>query len=206
MSTGFTSEIEKGISFKKFAMNCARAFGACIEMRDDPHDKEIPQEFKPSDYHLRGLEDAKQELRSFEKMSFKTAKKQYLDSIKKRKDDALNSLEKKRELQRKYESMLVEIQNWVPPSSEHVNMKDFMIKQVTDSIEWDCSGDYGDRVLQELDMEVKQGTDISVKKWLAEMINSAQKKVKYHEEDYAKEVETCRKRTEWIQLLRDSLK
>ena len=34
MPTGYTYKIGEGASFKEFVMACARAFGACVEMRD----------------------------------------------------------------------------------------------------------------------------------------------------------------------------
>jgi len=39
MPTGYTAEIyegEKEVTFEKFALTCARAFGACITIRDEP--------------------------------------------------------------------------------------------------------------------------------------------------------------------------
>ena len=36
MPTGYTDKIKDGITFKEYAMGCARAFGALITMRDNP--------------------------------------------------------------------------------------------------------------------------------------------------------------------------
>lgn len=36
MPTGYTADIKDGIDFKTYAMNCARAFGACVMLRDEP--------------------------------------------------------------------------------------------------------------------------------------------------------------------------
>ena len=73
MPTGYTSDIEKGITFNEFTMQCARAFGACISMRDDPGDKPIPKEFKPSTYHIEGIKKAKEKMVQLKKMSLETA-------------------------------------------------------------------------------------------------------------------------------------
>ena len=44
-------------------MNCARAFGACVELRDEPGGGDrIPEAFEPSDYHLKAVEKARSEL------------------------------------------------------------------------------------------------------------------------------------------------
>lgn len=55
MPTGYTWDIKDEITFEQFIMNCARAFGALVEMRDEPRDKKIPDELKPSDYHNKEL-------------------------------------------------------------------------------------------------------------------------------------------------------
>lgn len=53
MPTAYTADIAKGITFKQYAMNCARAFGALIDLRDKPANCEIPDVVYPSDYHLK---------------------------------------------------------------------------------------------------------------------------------------------------------
>ena len=54
MPTEYTHYIKDGISFKEFALKCARAFGACITMKEDPMDVEIPK-FKPDTYYHKRL-------------------------------------------------------------------------------------------------------------------------------------------------------
>ena len=61
MPTGYTAPIyegEENFTFKKFAMRCARNFGALIEMRGEPLDAEIDFDkcFQPSDYYKKALE------------------------------------------------------------------------------------------------------------------------------------------------------
>jgi hypothetical protein len=52
-----------GISFKTYALNCARAFGACVTLRDEPGGGEnIPDEFTPSDYNAKAAQKARDEL------------------------------------------------------------------------------------------------------------------------------------------------
>lgn len=52
MPTGYTAGVKDGTvtDFKAFVMQCARAFGALIDMRDDPSDVPIPKSFAPSSY------------------------------------------------------------------------------------------------------------------------------------------------------------
>jgi len=70
MPTGYTDKINEGITFKTFALNCARAFGACVEFRDEGGGGEvIPEVFHPSDYHLKCQDKAISELQMLNAMT-----------------------------------------------------------------------------------------------------------------------------------------
>lgn len=62
MPTGYTAAIADGIDFKTYALSCARAFGALVEMRDEPANAPIPEEFKPSSYYVTSLASAREEV------------------------------------------------------------------------------------------------------------------------------------------------
>ncbi len=53
MPTGYTQAIvdNPNLSFKSFVLQCSRAFGALVTMRDDDNNAPIPDEIKPDDYH-----------------------------------------------------------------------------------------------------------------------------------------------------------
>jgi hypothetical protein len=69
MPTGYTEGVSKGeiTDFKVYALRCARAFGACVMLRDEPVTDEIP-EFEPSDYHQKRLKEAQTQLAEFNAM------------------------------------------------------------------------------------------------------------------------------------------
>ena len=70
MPTGYTAAIKDGIDFKTYAMNCARAFGACVMLRDEPGGGDrIPDAFEPSDYHLKAAEKTRGELAALDTMA-----------------------------------------------------------------------------------------------------------------------------------------
>ena len=66
MPTGYTADVADGkiTEFTEYALQCARAFGACIMLRDDPVSSEIP-EFEPSDYSAKELAEAEKDLSQF---------------------------------------------------------------------------------------------------------------------------------------------
>lgn len=57
MPTGYTVKIYNGekVSGKDFLMTCARNFGTCITMRDEPLSKPIPDKFEPSKFYENEL-------------------------------------------------------------------------------------------------------------------------------------------------------
>jgi hypothetical protein len=46
MPTGYTAAIGEGIEFDKFVMQCARAMGACVMMRDEPIGPKLREDMK----------------------------------------------------------------------------------------------------------------------------------------------------------------
>jgi hypothetical protein len=50
MPTGYTAAVADGTitEFPDFAMQCARAFGTLVLMRDEPQDAAIPEKFEPA--------------------------------------------------------------------------------------------------------------------------------------------------------------
>jgi hypothetical protein len=194
MPTGYTAAIKDGITFQEFALGCARAFGACISMRDDPSDTPIPDKFEPSNYHAEALKVANARLAELEAMSISEANeaalKEYLDGCERnivlRQENAA--------LRIKYQTMLDAAKKWVPPTIEHQGMKEFMIQQITDSIEWDCS----DRYL--IDPPRQTG-----EQWLANNILTISQNIHRHTAEQELEVDRARKRTEWVSALRNSL-
>jgi len=193
MSTRYTSYVGEGISFEKWAMLCARNFGACIEMREESMDKPIPQEFKPSDYHVKERKDAERELEKYKKMSLKDAEKflekEYEKTLKERQD----TLKSYRELRKKYEDMRMKVVSWHAPEN-HDGLKKFMIQQLDESIRFDCNEDY-------IEMPKKK----NAKTWLNEKILKCIKDIEYHEKEYEAEVSRIKSRNNWIRELRESL-
>lgn len=196
MPTGYTADIAKGITFEQFAMDCARAFGATISMRDEPAGTPIPDEFKPSEYHNNAINSAKAELACLQKMSHADIEKAAADEHEKAEAHRLQRISEVRALRAKYESMLTQAADWVPPSPEHEEMKSFMLQQISTSIDFDCSENYY------LEPSPRQ----SGQQWHASRVKIVTDNIEYHAKEHQKELERCAKRTEWVRLLRQSLR
>ena len=193
MATGYTSEIEKGISFNEFCLTCARAFGALIIMRDVSINTTIPNEFKPSTHHKEALKEEVEELRQLSTLTTEQctelALKQYEEGLK----DKIQSDQKQTVLRTKYEDMLKKVELWIPPSSEHIELKNFMVQQIKESMDYDCTP------------TSHKITLLSGTEWLENQRENTFWSIKYHTERWDEEVESCKRRTKWVKLLKESL-
>lgn len=194
MPTGYTSDIYNGkkVTFQQFVLQCARAFGALVTMRDDPMDAAIPDEFKPSDYHEKELEVARRNLKTYEaktETAWKAlADKTFMKEIK----DYEEAKRKQEEMDSRYDAMLEQVAAWEPPTSEHEELKSFMKNQLLESKRFDSY--VPDKPRKQLWEMLK-----------AKLIADAKRDIAYHEKEHAGEVDRCAARTKWVRELRESL-
>lgn len=198
MPTGYTAPVQSGeiTEFRDFAMNCARAFGALILMRDDPQNAKIPESFEPSDYHEKSIETAKSELAELESMTIEELDQKALSEYRKRCKDDKEARRKKSEHRERYERMLEMVRSYTPPTPDHVEFKSFMEKQLIESIDFDCGTSYYDKnppvLLSGIEYKVQRKTDL-------------ERSISHHEEEHQEEIERTNSRNEWIKSLRQSL-
>lgn len=195
MPTGYTSDIKQGITFERYAMGCARAFGALIDMRDDPSDAPIPAELAPSNYHEQKMFEAKRDLDMLNQLSIEDANSSAVEEW--------NEAEKRRieylaenELQlEKYNEMLEHVNAWTAPTKDHKGLHDFMREQIESSIKYDCGGDYYARPAEKITGE----------QWLEQKKEKAKHDIEYHDAENKKEIQRTNERNSWLKSLRESL-
>lgn len=199
MPTGYTAKIESGITFEAFAMECARAFGALIELRDDMT-APIPEAFAPSDYHAEAVKKAKADLKALDALTpaqaQKKAEKAHQDAV------AANerTLSAAAVLLAKYDAMLAEVRAWTPPTKDHQGLKDFMVQQITDSIKFDCDRKWAREEQAKLAKAKPSGG-----RWLAAERERLTHDIAYHTEHHAADVQRANERTQWVKDLRESV-
>lgn len=197
MPTGYTHAVQTGeiTEFPDFAMQCARAFGALIMMRDEPSGAEIPEAFEPSTYSAERATEARAKLAALQAMTDPEIKAAADADYRGRLDSWEQRKRKRAEGKARYEAMLAKVTAWTPPTPDHVEMKSFMLDQLKESIKFDCSGDY----------DVKP-EPVSIYEWRIAEINRLTKDIAYHEKAQAEEVARTEGRNLWLRALRDSLK
>ena len=196
MPTGYTDKIKDGITFQQFAMNCARAFGACVMMRDDPSDKPIPDKFEPSEWHKKEISKACQELEKVSKMSVLDAEKMALIEFAGECKRQAEAISKDRKLMGQYKDMLRQVKQYQAPTPDHTEFKEFMVSQIEGSIKFDGVEDYY------IECPLKKLTG---EEWLAKKKQEAQRDIDYHTKENNAEIDRANSRSEWVRALRDSL-
>lgn len=193
MPTGYTHNIKDGISFEDFVMQCARAMGACVMMRDDSSDVPIPK-FEPSDYDKKQSTKLREELEIYDGMTLDHAAATQQAEISKE----LN-YRREREAERanqeiKYREMLALVRSWEPPTGGHEGLKKFMTEQITDSIDFDCGA-----------LPYPKIVELPPQEWLAEKISNLASRIDDSDKRHAEEIERTNSRNEWVSQLRESL-
>lgn len=196
MPTGYTADLmEKGQTFKEFIMRCARNFGACIMMRDEPFDAPIPEEFKPSDYHPKEFDKAQKELERLLAMNNEEKVQFGIDERAKEVDRYSAWLLKEEEQNRRLKAMRRSVQDWEPPTSDHKGLKEFMLDQI--------------RISMNDTNYIKEQLNIANAKapvsYYADAVGNAERDILYHKEEHGKEIERTEGRNRWIRQLRESL-
>ena len=194
MPTGYTADIYEGrdVSFSDFALKCARAFGACIEQRDDdPNDKpKLINKDSKDNYHVNALEEANKWK--------KPTKTDFDDYVKEQTAYYNKKIDRSNKLKIRYQKMLDKANAWTPPTSEHEGLKKFMIEQLNSSIEFDCSNDY-------YQLELNNVKQLTYNQYVKDMRDSNKRDIEYHTNELKKENERIDNRNAWISSLYKSL-
>lgn len=181
-------------SFAEFALTCARAFGACVTLREEPLGLPIP-EFQVSPYYLQALEEAQQKLQSLkdmtaeERAAFGQTKR---DSVIQQYGEMLaRDIERNLRLDR----MKKQVEAWEPPSEEHVRLKQFMLDQLEISRE----------NISYFEQALKDSAELPPEEYYAQALQDAERSCQYYTGEVERERNTVSARNEWVAALRQSL-
>lgn len=203
MPTGYTSYIEDGdiTTGKEFLKLCTRAFGIAIELKDEPLSVPTPTHFEPDLYYKSRYERALQNLDKAKKITFEEAKNKMKLSYEKRISDYKSFAENAISLSRKYEKVRKEVEDWIPPTDNHKNLKKFALDQIDMSI---TNQGYIDEYL-EISKEEFDSSDEAVYKYIEENINFCSKEVDMAYKAWQEELQRTKEKNEWITKFYESL-
>jgi len=190
MPTGYTTKLyNEPQSFKNFIMRCARAFGALVNLRGEPLDTPIPDQFQPSTYHLKALEKAEAELEQLQHVDPEAEWERETAAITERNESNLLAAKERRD---RYMEMIAQVEAWEPPTPEHKELKTFMFSQIQESIKSDCSA-------------YIHPTAPDPETWLRDKTRELERSIEYHKIEYQKELDRTANRNLWLKQLRESI-
>lgn len=197
MPSGYTAGVADGevTEFREYALRCARNFGALVMMRDEPFDAEIPEKLEPSTYHAENLEKCRQELMDLECATEEEIQAMVDADYEKLCAICSEALERKRTERQRYESMLEKARAYVPPTEDHKEYAEFLVKQLEESIKWDCDTTYYEDETKRFDRAT----------WKERKMQKLRENISHHTKGQREENERTEKRNRWVADLRKSL-
>jgi hypothetical protein len=197
MATGYTYGVVEGeiTEFKDFLLQCARAFGYCINQRDDDL-RDPPKLITVNDYCREDVIEAEEKLKEALKESLDDFIIREKIQLKKQYDYCVEYEKEKQRKKDRLEKMLQSSKDWNPPSAEHDGLKKFMIEQLEETIEYD----YKMPPIPEIDY------DLDWAKLKEEEIDGLKRDVEYYKNKYREHVAFVNKTNKWITDLYASLK
>jgi len=137
MATGYTSKLYDGEQeFGEFVLDCARAFGAYIHLRDEPN-AVLSKIEDDTPNRIRALDRAQTAYDEFTALSEEEQKALHQEYVLSTQAYNRKNLQRRIDVAERYGKMLAKVIAWNPPE-ELENLKEFMKEQLEGSIEFDC--------------------------------------------------------------------
>lgn len=203
MPTGYTAGIEDGriTTGKDFLKLCTRAFGIAIELKDEPLSVPTPTKFEPDTYYKKRLEDEKANFEKFKAMSFEEARAEMVRAYEDRIDMYKSMLEGSLKRNEQYAKVRAEVEDWNPPTPDHIELKKFALKQIDMCIDTQEQIDrYREYANEELD-----DSDSAVAEYIHEQTEFHRQGVKRAKESWDDEIKRTEDKNKWMELFLNSL-
>lgn len=193
MPTGYTSFIENGKvrTAKQFLHLCLRAFGVCINMRDDSlevkddYTKDLLKGYQEDiDYHKKKLTEAEKKLSEIKSISEEELCEKYIKETSEKIQYYLKAEDKRSKNNKKYLEIYSAIAAW-ECNPEFQNIKDFALNQIDISMDKD---DYYQKAIEKYGEPTREGFQQNKDEYLKKLIDDAQWDVDYHTEELNKAI------------------
>ena len=200
MPTGYTAYIEDGKinDAKDFLMLCLRAFGVCMEMRDDSFSKPIPEKFVPSDYYSKSAERTQKEINELLNTSDETLEAKMVDDKNKNIDRCNKAIKENLAKKKSYQSILSQINNW-NPQQKYLAVKEFATNQIIMSME-QLDNSYYEKEICELN-----SSNISIVEYRAMLLKSLGESLSYAAEHLQHEIKNVEEKNSFLSGFRESI-
>lgn len=204
MPTGYTAGIMDGDikTFGEFAKKCMRAFGATIHMREESLDVEYRPR-TPDSFYYESLERAKKNVADLDNLPDAHFVELEYEEIKSEISRMTRKIMEIKEAKARLELILSDAEKWTPPTKEHEAFKEFMISQLTSTIDRDCSVEYYEEGLEEYYKRLDSPIDVELVK--ERLRGSYEYNIEYRQKSLDDEIERCKESNDWAEKLLKSI-
>lgn len=202
MPTGYTAYIQDGdiTTGKDFLKLCLRNFGIAIDMRNEPLSKPVSTQFESNPYYKKNYEKTVETRNKYRQMTFEEAKKELIDKHKKDMESAKKSLDEFIAEDERYMKVRDEIEKWIPPTSEHENVKKFALNQIDISLNTDMREYCNKELNKDLDI-----SDEAVHLYMNEINEFYENSVARAYKDWQEALKRTTDENMWMKQFLDSL-
>lgn len=199
MPSGYTEGILSGTinDLNDFIWMCARGFGAFITQKDNIDEPPILKE-KPNPYYKNKIKQLLNEQQKYNEYTDNDWQKEYFKYIEDQLKDIDNNIKEKIESKEKYENILNQVKEWIPPNENFHKLKSFMINQIEESIDFDCDTSFW----QERKNKI---SNLKLEQYKRNVLNDINESLISNKEYYDEEVQRVKERNQWKQQLIESI-
>ena len=202
MPTGYTAYIKDGdiTTGKEFLKLCTRAFGIAIDLKDEPLLVHTPTHYEPNLYYKNDYEETAKVRDKMRQLTFEEAKQRIIDKYNEDIASAKKSLEKYKAEDEKYLKVKNEVETWIPPTSEHEELKKFALNQIDISMNTDYCKYCEEELNKELDI-----SDDAVWKYINDINDFYEKDTERAYQRWQEELKRVAEKNKWMEQFLDSL-
>lgn len=199
MPSGYTEGILSGTinDLNDFIWMCARGFGAFITQKDNIDEPPILKE-KPNPYYKNKIKQLLNEQQKYNEYTDDDWQNEYLKYIEDQLKDIDDNIKEKIESKEKYENILNQVKEWIPPNENFHKLKSFMINQIEESIDFDCDTSFW----QERKNKI---SNLKLEQYKRNVLNDINESLISNKEYYDEEVQRVKERNQWKQQLIESI-
>lgn len=194
MPTGYTAIFsDRDVSFREYALRCARAFGACILRHDDDMSEPPKHRVVLACYQ----NNVDRDTRELDRFLLLTPEQQLAEMEAKADQERYYRIKAHSELSElkvRLEKVLAQVKAWEPPTVEHENYKTFMVEQITKTLARDCD-------LERDYLDPEKVVVVTPEDHLSELKSRVDRSIKSRDEERAR----CEGANAWIDALYASL-
>lgn len=199
MPSSYTAGIQNGTinNLNDFIWTCARGFGAFITQKDD-FDEPLVLKEKPYPYYKNQVKKSLNEKQKYNEYTEDDWQNEYSKYVKTQLENINDNIKEKEELKEKYENILKQVKEWIPPNENFHKLKSFMINQIEESIDLDCEISFWKEQKNKI-------LNLNIETYKQDTINNIEEYLLSSKRYYKEEVERVKSRNQWKQQLVESI-